>query len=41
MAATLALWLAATLRHAFTARPEPAHERDMHEVIHPEKATKH
>lgn len=36
--ATLALWLAATARHAFTPPDVPGGGgRDMHEVIHPEK----
>jgi hypothetical protein len=35
--ATLALWLAATARHAFTPPAVPGGGRDMHEVIHPEK----
>jgi hypothetical protein len=36
VAATIALWLVATVRHAFTTPPGPAHGRDVHEVIHPE-----
>jgi hypothetical protein len=32
VAATLALWLVATIRHAFTAPAEPTHEREPHEV---------
>ena len=35
--ATLALWLAATVRHAFTPAAGPGGGRDTHEVIHPEK----
>jgi hypothetical protein len=31
--ATAALWLIATLRHAFTVAPEPVPDRDTHEVI--------
>lgn len=34
-AATAALWLMATLRHAFTPRTPPAGGRDVHEVIGP------
>lgn len=41
MAATIAAWLVATTRHAFTARPGPAPGRDTHEVIDPEKTTVH
>lgn len=37
VAATIALWLVATVRHMFTTPPGPAHGRDVHEVIHPEK----
>ena len=37
VAATLTLWLAATLRHAFTPATAPGGDRDTHEVIHPEK----
>jgi hypothetical protein len=36
VAATIALWLVATTRHAFTTPPGPTHGRDVHEVIHPE-----
>lgn len=32
--ATIALWLVATLRHAFTVRVQPLSGRDTHEVIH-------
>jgi hypothetical protein len=39
VAATIALWLVATARHVSTAPPGPAHGRDTHEVIHPEKTT--
>jgi hypothetical protein len=35
--ATLALWLVATMRHAFTPPGVPRGGRDQHEVIHPEK----
>jgi hypothetical protein len=35
--ATLALWLAATARHAFTPPAAPGGDRNTHEVIHPEK----
>jgi hypothetical protein len=35
--ATLTLWLAATMRHAFTPAAAPGGGRDTHEVIHPEK----
>ncbi len=35
--ATLALWLAATVRHAFSRAAVPGGDRDTHEVIHPEK----
>ncbi len=35
--ATLTLWLAATVRHAFTPAAVPGGGRDTHEVIHPEK----
>ncbi|MFG1949247.1 hypothetical protein [Nonomuraea sp. NPDC048826] len=31
--ATAALWLVATLRHAFMQAPEPVRDRDTHEVI--------
>ncbi len=37
--ATLALWLIATMRHALPA-PPPALDRDTHEVVHPETATR-
>ena len=40
VAATLALWLVATVRHAFTAPTVPGGSRDTHEVINPEK-TRH
>lgn len=39
--ATIALWLIATIRHAFTAPREPVSGRDVHEVIHPEKTAGH
>jgi hypothetical protein len=35
--ATLALWLAATVRHALTPPDVPGGDRDTHEVIHPQK----
>lgn len=35
--ATLVLWLAATVRHAFTPSAVPSGGRDTHEVILPEK----
>jgi hypothetical protein len=35
--ATLALWLAATARHALTPRTVPGGDRDTYEIIHPEK----
>ena len=35
--ATLALWLVATARHAFTPPAVPDGGRHTHEVIHPEK----
>lgn len=34
VAATGALWLAATMRHALALPPGPARSRDTHEVIH-------
>jgi hypothetical protein len=37
VAATLALWLVATVRHALTPPAAPGGGRDAHEVIHPEK----
>jgi hypothetical protein len=37
VAATLALWLTATIRHAVMVPRGPVHGRDEHEVIHPEK----
>ena len=37
VAATLALWLTATIRHAVMVPKGPVHGRDQHEVIHPEK----
>ena len=36
--ATLALWLVATARHAFTPSAVPGGSRHAHEVIYPEKA---
>ncbi len=38
VAATVALWLTATIRHAFTVPAQPVNMRDVHEVIHPEQA---
>jgi hypothetical protein len=38
VAATGALWFAATLRHALMVPPGPARSRDSHEVIHHEAA---
>jgi hypothetical protein len=38
VAATGALWFAATLRHALMVPPGPARSRDTHEVIHHEAA---
>jgi hypothetical protein len=32
--ATIALWLTATVRHAFAGTAEPVNGRDLHEVIH-------
>jgi hypothetical protein len=37
VAATLALWLTATIRHAVMVPRGPVHGRYEHEVIHPEK----
>jgi hypothetical protein len=37
--AVIALWLVATLRHAFTAGPQPLTGRDTHEVIHAARDT--
>jgi hypothetical protein len=37
VAATIALWLVATIRHAFTTLPRPVPGRDVHEVIGPDK----
>ncbi len=39
--ATIALWIVATIRHAFTTPPGPVHMRDLHEVIHLEKTARH
>ncbi len=41
VAATGALWLAATMRHALTLPPGPARSRDTHEVIHQDRAARH
>jgi hypothetical protein len=38
VAATGALWLAATMRHALTPPPGPARSRHTHEVIHQDRA---
>jgi hypothetical protein len=40
VAATGALWLAATMRHALTLPPGPARSRDTHEVIHQDGAAR-
>jgi hypothetical protein len=39
--ATIALWLTATIRHAFTAPAEPVNMRDVHEVIDPKRPAYH
>ncbi|MGE5292715.1 MAG: hypothetical protein ACM3ML_37100 [Micromonosporaceae bacterium] len=39
--ATIALWVVATVRHAFTAPTGPVRGRDTHEVIHPEETARH
>jgi hypothetical protein len=41
VAGMIALWLIATVRHAFTFRTEPGSGRDVHEVIHPQEAMPH
>jgi hypothetical protein len=41
VAATFALWLLTTGRHAFTRRPGAALHRDEHEVIQPSDPAKH
>jgi hypothetical protein len=41
VAATFALWLVSTPRHAFTPRPGTAIHRDQHEVIQPGNPAKH
>jgi len=41
VAGTIALWLIATVRHAFTIGTEPGSGRDVHEVIHPQEAMPH
>lgn len=41
VAATFALWLIATIRHALTAPAGPAGGRDTHEVLHPEGVARH
>jgi hypothetical protein len=41
VAATGALWLAATVRHAMMAPPGPARNTDTHEVIRAERAARH
>lgn len=40
VAATLALWVIATMRHALPAPPQPGPDRDTHEVVHPEGVTR-
>lgn len=35
--ATIALWLTATVRHAFTVPAKPVNGRDVHEVIHQDR----
>lgn len=37
VATTLALWLVATMRHAFPAPAEPVHEREAHRVRYPQE----
>jgi tetrahydromethanopterin S-methyltransferase subunit C len=39
--ATIALWLTATIRHAFTAPAGPVNMRDVHEVIDPKRPAYH
>ena len=39
VAATIALWLIATMRHALPAPAQPMRDRDTHEVLDPERAT--
>ena len=41
VAATFALWLLSTARHAFTHRPGAGIHRDEHEVIQPSDPAKH
>jgi hypothetical protein len=41
VAATIALWLVATVRHGFTVPAGPVRGRDVHEVINPEKTARH
>ena len=38
VAATIALWLIATMRHALPAPAQPVRDRDTHEVLDPEQA---
>jgi Na+/H+-translocating membrane pyrophosphatase len=38
VAATIALWLIATMRHALPAPAPPVRDRDTHEVLDPEQA---
>ncbi len=38
VAATIALWLIATMRHALPAPAQPIHDRDTHEVLDPDQA---
>jgi hypothetical protein len=40
VAATIALWLIATMRHALPAPAQPMRGRDTHEVLDPEQATR-
>jgi len=41
VAATFALWLVSTARHAFTPRPGASFHRDQHEIIRPSDSAKH
>jgi hypothetical protein len=41
VAATFALWLVSTARHAFTPRPGASLSRDQHEIIRPSDPAKH
>jgi hypothetical protein len=40
VAATIALWLTATIRHGFAAPRQQVNMRDVHEVVHPEGAAR-